>query len=113
MLVTSATDVACPSYYTFTPSFDHSGGSLMFRISQKTVYSLRYSSFFKFASRIGTERFVTRLAFGWRAEIDWAKTAVRARFVSYDFSTGDVHGLSEVAVQAKKRLRDVDGFRWQ
>lgn len=41
--------------------------------------------------------------------MDWEKTTAKNGFVSYEVSTGEVYGLSEEVVQAKKRVRVIDG----
>lgn len=47
---------------------------------------------------MGTDTVLTALEFHRYGDIDWGKTAVRHRFVSNDFSTGEVYCLSEELV---------------
>lgn len=62
---------------------------------------------------MGTDPALADLAFHRCGEVFWSKTAVRDWFVSYGFSSDEVYGLSKEAVQARKRVRDVDASRRQ
>lgn len=57
---------------------------------------------------MGTDPALTAIVFHRGGEVDWEKTTVKNRFVSYDFSTGEVYGLSEQSVQKRTRVMTVE-----
>lgn len=109
MFVINAQDGACPGYYTYNGWVDHIGGSLFFRLPSRILDALKYFGLYKFSSGMGTGPVLTALAFHRCGEVDWEKTVVKDGFVSYDFPTVEVYGLSEETVHEKKRIRGVDG----
>lgn len=82
---------------------------MLFRLLSKILVALKNFGLYNFNRRMGTDPVLTALAFHLCREVDWEKTALKECFVSHDFLTGRVYGLSEEAVQGKKRMRGVDG----
>lgn len=111
MLVINANDGACPRYYTYNHHFDLIGGSLLFRLPTKILKALQYFGLYTPAGHTGTDPALTALVFHQYGEVDWSKTAIEHRFVSSDFSNGEVYRLREKVVQARKCVTDVDGSR--
>lgn len=109
MLVLNAKDGASPKYYTYNARFEHIGGSLLFTLLSRIPDSLKYFDLYKITSHMGTDPVLTAPAFHRCGKVDLNKTAVREGLVSYDILTSEIYGLNEKAVQAKKRLRGVDG----
>lgn len=81
----------------------------MFRFSPKILDTLKYFGLYKFAHRMETDTVLTAREFHRCGQADWDKTAVKDGFMSYDVPPREVYGHSEEAVQAKKRVRGVEG----
>lgn len=73
MIVVSAQDEACTSYYTHNALFDHTGGNFLIRFLQKRLDTLRYFWLERSAYRIGTDAVLTAIAFYRYSEVDWGK----------------------------------------
>lgn len=110
MFVINGRDSACPSYYTYNPRFYHIEGGLLFRDPPKISNKLKYFGLYKFACHIGTDPVLTSFAFHRSRKVDWGQTAARDGFVFYDFPPGKVYGLIEDAIEAMKRVKDVQVF---
>lgn len=109
MFAINASDGACPSYHTHSPRFNHIGGSLLFRLLTLVLNKLQYFGSYKLVHVIGTDSLLAVRVYNRNGEVDWSNSAVGDRFVSYYFSTGAVYGLRKEVVQAKMRVRDVNG----
>lgn len=111
MVVVNARDVGSPSYYTYNLRFDHFEGSFLFRLLSKIPDTLKYLGSNKLAPRIGTNPVLAALALRRCGEVDCERPTLTKAFMSYCSPTGDVYVLSKEMARARKRLRDVDGFR--
>lgn len=106
--VVNARDSVCPSYHTLNPQFDDLSGSILFRLRDKILDSLKYFGLYKFASRIGTDPVMMAKAFHRCGEANWGVTAVRDGFLSYRIEAGEVICLEADIIPAKIRVGSSD-----
>lgn len=111
LLFNNVRDGACARYYTYITRFDHIWGRLLFRSPSRFVDALKHFCLYYFSCRMGTDPVKVALTYPPCGKADLEKTAVRDRFMCYEFLTGVVHGISEEAVQSMKRVKFFDSFQ--
>lgn len=109
MFIVRPADGPCLNFYTHNPQSENMGRSLLSQLLEKILDDLKYFGSYKLAHYMSIDQVLTTMAFHRCSEVEWGKTAVMNGLDPNEFCTAEVYGDEEEFVQARKRVRRVEG----